>query len=380
MSIQFLDSEWMSYFKEAMQKTCNEVRWIAPFIQWKPISDILGSSKIRVRLITRYNIGDFWKGVSDLGALEQLLERGAEIRGVKGLHSKVYLFDSHHAFVTSANLTNSGLERNREYGLLGIDDLVAHVSAYFEDLWSHAGPTLTPRQLNVFKADLLNNESSRKADDVLPDHGAVIGQSDRITATHGFVKFFGSGNNRADRSMPIAEEIERSGCHWACTYPRNKRPRSVETGALMYFGRFVHSPNDILVYGRGVGRRYVEERDDALAAEIRLRRWKRDWPHYIRVNDPVYVRGALSDGISLNKLMEELGSNAFSSTQRHANAGSGNTNPRRAYSQQAAVELTVEALAWIDARFTSRLATRGRLSTTDLWHLDWPTGIPGRSL
>jgi hypothetical protein len=67
------------------------------------------------------------------------------------------------------------------------------------------------------------------------------------------VKFFGRGDNRADRSMQILEEVRRSGSHWACTYPKGKRPRMVRDGATMFMGRLVKDPNDILIFGRARG-------------------------------------------------------------------------------------------------------------------------------
>src|SRR5207249_9444952 len=44
------------------------------------------------------------------------------------------------------------------------------------------------------------------------------------------------GHLRASLDMAVLVEVERSGCHWACTYPKNKRPRQVEDGAVMFMG------------------------------------------------------------------------------------------------------------------------------------------------
>jgi hypothetical protein len=52
-----------------------------------------------------------------------------------------------------------------------------------------------------------------------------------------YVKFFGSNTTRADRSLGILDEVKRSGNHFACTYPRGRRPRAVRDGAVIYSKR-----------------------------------------------------------------------------------------------------------------------------------------------
>ena len=65
--------------------------------------------------------------------------------------------------------------------------------------------------------------------------------------------------------------------------------------------------------------------------DIARRRWKEKWPRYIRVHHAEFVAGTMANGISLNELMDTLGSDSFASTQRNATRGTGNTDPRRAY-------------------------------------------------
>jgi hypothetical protein len=106
---------------------------------------------------------------------------------------------------------------------------------------------------------------------------------------------------------------------------------------------------------------------------IALRPWKSIWPHYVRVHHAEFVAGTLANGISLNALMDALKSDAFLPTQRNAAKGEGNTDPRRAYSQQAAVELTQQALAWVNERLQLAFNQFGTLPAADLATLDWPT-------
>jgi hypothetical protein len=118
--------------------------------------------------------------------------------------------------------------------------------------------------------------------------------------------------------------------------------------------------------------RYQAGRDDATPAEIAVRSWKKQWPHYIRVHHPDFLAGTLRNGVSLNELMKSLQSASFASTQRHALKGKGNVDPRRAYMQQPAVELTEEGAAWLNERFQLALRKHGSVPPTVLERLDWP--------
>jgi hypothetical protein len=90
-----------------------------------------------------------------------------------------------------------------------------------------------------------------------------------------------------------------------------------------------------------------------------------------------FVAGTLGNGVSLNEMMAALGSDSFASTQRHALDGDGNTNPRAAFRQQAAVELSPEARAWMNARLERTFEEHGRVPQDALSGLDWPTiGVP----
>jgi hypothetical protein len=103
-----------------------------------------------------------------------------------------------------------------------------------------------------------------------------------------------------------------------------------------------------------------------------MRPWKEHWPVYIRVQHPEFIAGRLGDGISLNALMDELGANAFFSTQENLHSGRGNTDPRRAYMRQPQVRLTAEAFSWLSGRFERALSVKGRIPVSELEKLDWP--------
>jgi|ERR1035438_10232592 hypothetical protein len=121
---------------------------------------------------------------------------------------------------------------------------------------------------------------------------------------------------------------------------------------------------------------YQDGRDDATAEDIRRRQWKEKWPHYIRVHHATFIAGSVANGISLNRLMDELGSSAFASTEANAAAGDGNTNPRMSLRRQPHARLSGPGYAWLQREFKAALARHGRLPDADLTRLDWPTIPP----
>lgn len=386
LDFQLVDSGWDRVLREARATDHSELRIICPFIKNSVAERLLHRSRPQlIQVITRFDLNGFSDSVSDLSALRLLLENGAEIRGVKNLHAKLYLFGKSRVIVTSANLTESGLSRNHEFGFVAADAMIVNECLrYFDTLWSQAGENLVEARMAEWEQRVTNHlaRGARRTFGVgLRDEGVDIGiptAPNELPAWVGdtgqaFVKFFGTGPYRVEHLKQILEEVRDSGCHWACTYPKGRRPRQVEDGAIMFMGRLVRNPKDIIIYGRAVGMRHVSGRDDATVAEKQLRSWKKDWPHYIRVHHAEFVAGTLANGISLGEMMHALKSDSFATTQRNAASRKGNVDPRKAYIRQPAVELSPQGMAWLNERLEAAFAQHGKLATSELEQLDWPT-------
>jgi hypothetical protein len=277
------------------------------------------------------------------------------------------------AIVTSANLTEAGLNRNHELGFVCEGGKSARACRqHFDVLWDLCEPDLTEARLDEFQ-DEIDRFLARRGGRVyidLPDEGADAGggflERDQ---THrpawfdeppaSFVKFFGRNIQRLTRSDSIRTEIRRSGCSVVCSYPKNKRPWSVETGSTMFVGRLVKNPNDILIFGRAVAIAYEPGRDDASAADIGRRQWRAQWSRYIRVHHGQFLAGTFANGVSLNELMRDLGADSFASTQAHREAGDGNTNPRSAYPRQPHVRLSPQGRDWVTERLEAAFDVHG---------------------
>jgi hypothetical protein len=191
---------------------------------------------------------------------------------------------------------------------------------------------------------------------------------DRLVAAapQSFVKFFGSRDDIAPRFRTTLSAVQRAGNHAVCAYPIGKRPRQVKDGAIMFMGRLIEDPIDVMIYGRAIAKRYEEDVDDAVEADFRTREWRRKFPHYIRVREAEFMGGTLTQAVSLNELMDTLSVETFESTMRNWAAGRGNTDPRRSIGPQPAVLLTPRAAAWVNARLEKKFLQHGKLTPADL--------------
>ena len=384
MATRLVDKGWDTEFTKALNDDSSYLRIICPFIKASTIKRLLSQKPDRVRVITRANLADFAAGVSDVAALRQLLAANTMLRGVRNLHAKLYIFGRSRAIITSANLTEAALTRNHEFGLVTDDRAtIKECRAYFDKLWTRAKPDISKEQVEAWDETVVGYRlkgGSPNTTGELPDYGADAGISNPATrvslaepgSRQGFVKFLGSSDNRVLRSASTIEEIKGGGCHWAACYPKDRRPRQVKDGDVVYMGRLTEKPNGIYIIGRAIGMEYHPGRDDATDADIECRSWKQDYPHYVRVYDAEFLGGTIENGISLYDLMDELRADSFATTQRNAKDGEGNTNPRRAFSQQAAVRLSPEGFSWLSERLEAAFAKHGKIPSETLQSLDWP--------
>jgi hypothetical protein len=278
---RLVDAGWASELEGAVQSDHSNMNIISPFIKKRTCQRLLTAGKpTSFKVITRFNLSDFANGVSDTSALRVLLQAGAQVRGIRNLHAKVYVFGNSRAIVTSANLTEAALGRNKEFGLVTSEaSVIGQCKQYFDGLWTRAGRNLTFDLLDAWEntiTDHLAIGGRANSDDALGDMGADLGFEATLQdpspwiseADQAFVKFLGEGDNRVPLSRTTLEEVERAGCHWAVAYPASKRPRKVKDGALMYIARLTEEPNDIRIFGRAIGMKHIQGRDDATPEDM----------------------------------------------------------------------------------------------------------------
>lgn len=99
---ELIDNGWGNQISERARERHGKLRVMCPFIKLRAARRLVAEGhKPEIRIITRFSLSDLSSGVSDVSALRWLIDQGARIRGILGLHSKMYLFGERHSIVTS---------------------------------------------------------------------------------------------------------------------------------------------------------------------------------------------------------------------------------------------------------------------------------------
>lgn len=120
---QLVSGPWRSGFDELVRGTSHSLMIAAPFIKldearWVT-SRLKADPAVTVKILTDFRADSIVNSSLDIEALRVFAQcsEGSEVISVPRLHAKVYVSDDRAAVVTSANLTQSGLEFNVEYGV-----------------------------------------------------------------------------------------------------------------------------------------------------------------------------------------------------------------------------------------------------------------------
>jgi hypothetical protein len=359
--MQLYLKNWYDKFLTEVANT-KRLRIVSPFIKEQILRKIHEKFDYQnLELITRFKLSDFASNVSSLEGLKFAVEAGATIFGIRDLHSKIYLFDRRAAIVTSANLTTGGLINNHECGIYITDaGVIDELHRYFDSLKGLGGNKLTLTRCEQWQQEI-NLQMPNTPLPSLPDYGSA--QVEINSNVNYYVKFFGTRHDRAPLNMTVKEEVERALCHYACGFSINKRPRQINDGDVIYLARMTENPNNYAIFGKAVAMKYVEGRDKATASEIMERPWKKDWPIYLRIYDPIFIDGEMSDCVFLYDLIKSLDYMSFPSTESRYQSGERDINPYTSLAQRAYIRLTSQAVEWLEPKFQASLSRKGAIGS-----------------
>ena len=97
MTLRLVDSAWSTELTQALRADTSELRIVCPYIKTGALDRLLALKPKVIQVITRFNLADFAEGVSDIAALLKVLVAGGQVRGIKNLHAKLYLFGGSRA-------------------------------------------------------------------------------------------------------------------------------------------------------------------------------------------------------------------------------------------------------------------------------------------
>lgn len=369
VTIQLIHKNWRKELTAALRADASELRIICPFIQVGALDSLLSLKPGNVQVITRFKISDFVNGVSDVAALQKLLEADAQVRGIKNLHTKLYLF-ANRAIVTSANLTKAALDSNHEFGLVTDDtDTIDVCRNYFDDLWQRGGGNLSRDQVDEWEKKITRYRVSggRSGSQAgLEDFGVDAGIADSplvrmptvvTDASQAFVKFLGLRRESVPLSTSTSKVIELDGCHWAVSY--SYRCRAVQDGNIIFMAWATRDLEDYRIFGWAVGMQHQPGRDDVQPDDIDPGPKSEGWPHYIRVHNAEFVAGPLANGVSRNDMKKELGENSLKQRNR------------------SGIALSEDEFFWLREKLQEAFDTHGKVPHATLAQLYRPT-VPDR--
>ncbi len=117
---EIIKSPWLDKFISLIADTREKFIFTSPFVKLSAVKLVLENRKYSFSIdgAVSYRLRNFERGASDLDAIGLLHEANASVVNIPNLHSKIYIFDSSSAIISSANLTAGGLLRNVEIGIL----------------------------------------------------------------------------------------------------------------------------------------------------------------------------------------------------------------------------------------------------------------------
>jgi len=363
--MKIIEHNWIDYFLREVQQT-KKLSIISPFISKGIVEKLLDRIDVsNLSLITRFSLQDFKLGVSDLKAVKLLVENGGEVRGIKKLHSKVYLFDKRLGITTSANLTHGGLYYNYELGAAFTEKpLINKTHSYFMFLWNIGKENLTIERIRQWEKQLDKVVLSTKDSSSLVDYGAST--DEHLTGENCFVKFYGRGNDRSPLSTRIKDFIKGTECHYAVTFnpgSLNRRPRKFNDGDIVYITAMVE-PDDYRILGKAIALKHNDRRDVASNEEKGRVRWKNKYSVYIRIREPEFIDGTLGNGISMIELIKRFSYMAMPQTYLRHEYGDTDFNIWNYFRRKAYINLSPLVAEWVESELKMRYRKVGKITQT----------------
>lgn len=376
MGIRILSDNHYSEFIEEFKEVKKQLRIVTPFLSFSAIKKLLVyvNSDVEIILITRFKREDFLTGVSNLEALRLLRSRGAKIYSIKDLHGKMYLFDNKSAVVGSANMTMGGLLKNIELSLLFDNEveLIDELSDYFNKLVDNSEDYYID-ELRIAEEDeqiqkIINNRKGKninygantvdwgaemKAEPILDtvDEIQSIIEKQEITELNKtdinyWLKFAGTGVDLMNPEERFRESRLNDG---TLTEHSGRKMTGIQNGDIIYLTplSWDSTSQTPIVIGKAETKGYMEGN---VVTEADINRegyqWMERWSHYIEIFNVQKISGNIKEGVSLNKLLPELQSDLYVSTQ-------GKNLPiqtlKKSHLQKSHIKITPKAANYIDS-------------------------------
>lgn len=381
----------MDLFESAKQ----QIRIISPFLTMnmaRKLCDIVKKHDVECIFITRFYLEDMFAKVNSIDAIEIMMDSGIQVYALKGLHTKLYLFDDKAGVVGSANFTSGGFISNFELSLMAMDEpiLLSDLQIYYNDLLlslQNSNEGLITKEVlceaRIKYQSLLDGKKSGhgitksvfmygaelkkkkyiSVDDRLLEINACIGEKDivyevfrentkEIKYEHTiWLKFDGEGNDRIDSQerFPMINVKLKGKKVFIQNYPF--KVRSIQDGDEVYLAAITtdtKGKNQPVIIGRGIMRGFMDE-NEVLPLWIQQFGWMERFPYYCIMDNATVLNTNVANGIPLSAVWDELGSDTYiASFGRNESI----VEVARKHYQKAHIRLSGNAKQYIDRRLS----------------------------
>lgn len=135
--VRILNDAIYDEFMQLVENSNEEIKLCVPFIKENIVDDIFTYKKpdVRIRMITNVKLMSFYKKVLDINGLLKIISSNGILYNYPILHAKMYIFDDNKLIISSANLTEAGLKKNKEYGIITDErDLIKIANDDFDNI------------------------------------------------------------------------------------------------------------------------------------------------------------------------------------------------------------------------------------------------------
>lgn len=341
MPVELITENHGGEIKEILNLTNKNVKIISPFMArmtCDELAKVLLKSNIKCKIITRFYREDFIQKASNLDGLISLLDAGAEIMALVGLHTKLYIFDDNYSILTSANYTSNGFYTNFELGIKFEDEIeiILKCDEYFSNLWNqieefnHNNNNLAiiTKELIEKEKEIVNRASSNRTSSTINFNNAKYGAILELKPSQnadliekalsksiynqnnkndfaGWLKFTSGSKTRHDPDKDFLSG-DNSFTKNKTFFPRP--PRSIKSDEKLYLASVSFDIDNIptpIIMGRCDTLGYNEKN----VIEKKFDNWMQwmiEYPYFVDCKNMEIIKGPVKNGISLLDVYREL--------------------------------------------------------------------------
>lgn len=390
--IEVLTNNHYETILDLFDSTNSGIKIVSPFISKsiaEKLCDIVKNAPgIKCAFVTRFYLEDFINKANSLSAIEMMLDAGIEVYAIKGLHTKLYLFDSLDAVLGSANFTVGGFISNVELSLHIQDeaDLLSNLHNYFDSLLEKVKTSdegkVTKELLVQAKEKYQHLFKSKKGTGETYStfmYGAVVDNKKKLTdindirkeldscksetdVVHGmfkeaekrklislgnnvWMKFAGEGNDRIFGSFEMTKVLLEEKQTYLSCYPR--KPGSIKEDDEIYMAALTidkKGKSQPVIVGRGKLKAFSSE-NYVKDKWILKYHWMDGYPWYCVIKELRVIDTDVVNGVPLDNVLEELRSDTYVSSFGREESVAEVT---KKHFQKAHIRLTGNAKQFID--------------------------------